>query len=162
MTVSYQPSKTVEVAMTFGKDQFDQLGLYNLVLGKTDANVNPNLRTPSGVRPFGYVHTHPDDGGEVNIPFSGDDIAYLINSGLQVGVAVSGQMQFLISRTSITPSSVDNATVVSEFNRLLYDNLNCGDSRYVATQKAVIQFTNKYGLSYYQGTVGNLAKVHNY
>lgn len=132
--------------------------------GSTSGSFSPNLVLPhpkqDGV--LGAFHTHPYDkseGGYTGVSLSGGDAAYMINEKQNVGMAQSGDRQFMYLRTQATPAKVDFDAVNDAQNNRITALMGKGADFAGASRTAAAETAQKYNLAYYEGTGGVLTRV---
>jgi hypothetical protein len=146
-----------EHAATLVRAQEGNVKLINPVAGDS-GSVSPDRDIPEGNTVLGSFHTHPyEDGTET--AFSGQDIAYLINSGDNLAIVQSGDQIFAIQRTDSTPESVDPSQVKAEFRAAMAqtdENTSFAEAVFAANQT----ICRKYGLALYAGQGASLKEVY--
>ena len=118
----------------------------------------------------GTGHTHPYDaseGGMTNVPFSGTDLANMIYNPEKMKMVQSGEGQFLSARTSEFDKKIKDLDdkgkkkmyddMKKEFDTIMYDPK---DKRPFEERNrdAAIAVSKKYGLLFYEGKGGELAR----
>lgn len=147
-----------EHAATLTTDQEGNAKLVNAVAGDSD-RVTPNRDVPEGEQLIGTFHTHPYEDGTTGAAFSGEDIAYAINSGDGQTLVQSGEDTFALVRTDATPASVDGGQLAAEFKRRLFEYQDAGLPFTQALFDTNRDLCQQYGLAFYAGKHGTLKEV---
>jgi len=161
---------------TFFGDSSDNLSTGNVGGSSRDGgSFTPNLTPPPG--PLGYMfgsdetavgvfHTHPYSNDSLSMTFSGDDVAYQIDNGLNFSVVESDDgNQWLLLRTQQTPSGgVDADATEQEVENETSDarsNAQQDPAGYEAAQlNAITGLASKYHMVLYKGTNGVFTRVN--
>lgn len=118
----------------------------------------------------GTGHTHPYDeseGGMTNVPFSGTDLANMIYNPEKLKMVQSGEGQFVSARTSEFDKKIKDLD--DKGKKKMYDDMKKDFDAIMDDPKdkrpfeernrdAAIAVSKKYGLLFYQGKGGELAR----
>jgi hypothetical protein len=161
---SFPGGKSKEQGGTIVADAKGKLSIQNIGGdGSTSGSFSPKLtlKDPSKFSVKGIFHTHPYDkseGSYTGVSLSGGDAAYLINSGQNIIVAQSGDKQFAYVRTDKTPASIDAAKLNNDQNARIAELTDKGYTFPQASRTAAAETAKAYGLAYYEGSNGTLAR----
>lgn len=161
---SFPGGKSKEQGGTIVADVQGRLSLQNIGgEGSTSASFSPKLtlQDPTKYSVRGIFQTHPYDSAEgsyTGVSLSGGNAAYLINSGQNIIVAQSGPKQFAYVRTNKTPGSVDGTKLNADQNARIADLIDKGYTFPQASRMAAAETATSYGLAYYEGSGGSLAR----
>lgn len=114
----------------------------------------------AGEKIIGTFHTHPYDaseGGYTGVSFSGADINYANHFKEPIYVD-AGTRQFAIMPTQATPALAPGV-LTQEWDQKFSALLGAGKSMQDASSQASNAVAQKYGMAYYEGSNGVLAKV---
>ena len=139
------------------------LSIVNMMPGPDPSHFAPDYNVGNGLTVQGLFHTHPYtelEGGYVGVSFSGADAVVLINDGINVVMTQSGTYQFMYMRTSATPASVNYSQLNNAQNNRIAELQQSGIDFSEATRIAAAETAQGYGLAYYEGSNGVLARVY--
>lgn len=163
--LSFPAGHQLEQGGTVVSDALGRLSVQNLGgLGRTGGSFTPNLAAgdPSSYSVQGTFHTHPYDHRHQSVngvPYSGGDMAQLINSHLTISLVQSGPRQFALVRTANAPDHID----YDGLNRYQTDMVRRlqtqGQTFQQASRIAASRSAARFGLAYDQGSHGKLTRV---
>jgi hypothetical protein len=120
--------------------------------------IDPNV--DAGLTYWGNAHTHPyspKENGHVGVPFSAADIAGFVNNNHRIGIVQSGDFQFLMLRTALTPAAlaVSKQDFVQSFNQSVADQMrNNGATFPNAVRASWLSTAKGLGIATYEGASG--------
>jgi hypothetical protein len=141
------------------KGQDGELKLVNLVEGEED-RVRPDREVAEDEKLLGTFHTHPYREGYTRVAFSGQDIAYAINTHDSITVVQSGEDVFALIPTDKTPDVVDPDVLKKGFRESLGQHAEGGMTFPEAMYAANLDICEKYGIALYRGRRGILREVY--
>jgi hypothetical protein len=133
--------------------------LVNPVKGEED-RVRPDREVAVDEKLVGTFHTHPYREGYTGVAFSGQDMAYAINTHDSITVVQSGEDVFALIPTDKTPGMVDPNVLKRGFRERLGQHAEEGMIFPEAMYAANLDMCEQYGIALYRGRRDTLREVY--
>jgi hypothetical protein len=106
---------------------------------------------------IGAFHTHPYDGGQTGITWSGGDFVSFISDGNRIEALQSGSEQYVMVRTDQTPAVPDYETIHQTYGQAYSDAYAANGGDHQEALKAAAKATaDSLNIKLYEGTGGDL------